>query len=74
MGSRRTYSYTGPPAGSTSESAGRDRWPPPSDPVTKRSYEKNESVVHATPLITSGLLPAKWYTPRPCMIAQIDLA
>ena len=48
--SRRTYSSTGPPAGFTSESAGRDRWPPPSDKVTKRSYEKNESVVHATPL------------------------
>ena len=48
--SRRTYSLTGPPAGSTSKSAGRDRWPPPSDKVTKRSYEKNESVVHATPL------------------------
>ena len=36
--SRRMYSSAGPPAGSTSESAGRDRWPPPSDPVTKRSY------------------------------------
>ena len=48
--SRRTYSSTGPPAGFTSESAGRDRWPPPSDKVTERSYEKNESVVHATPL------------------------
>jgi hypothetical protein len=50
VGSRRTYSSTGPPAGPKSESAGRDRWPPPSDKVTKRSYEKNESVVHATPL------------------------
>ena len=48
--SRRRYSLTGPPAGSTSESAGRDRWPPPSDRVIKRSYEKNESVIHATPL------------------------
>ena len=38
--SRRRYSPTGPPAGSTSESAGRDRWPPPSDRVTKRSYKK----------------------------------
>ena len=47
--SRGTYSSTGPPAGSTSESAGCGRWPPPSDRVTKRSYEKNESVVHATP-------------------------
>ena len=35
--SRRTYSPTGPPAGSTSESAGRDRCPPPSNRVTKRS-------------------------------------
>ena len=51
VGSRRTYSSAGPPAGPTSESAGRDRWPPPSDRVTKRSYEKNESVVHATPLL-----------------------
>jgi hypothetical protein len=33
--SRRTYSSTGPPAGSTPESAERDRWPPPSDRVTK---------------------------------------
>jgi hypothetical protein len=28
--SRRAYSATGPPTGSSSESAGRDRWPPPS--------------------------------------------
>ena len=40
--SRRTYSSTGPPAGFTSESAGRDRWHPPSNRVTKRSYEKKK--------------------------------
>ena len=50
VGSRRTYSSTGPPAYPTSESAEPDRWPPPSDKVTTHSYEKNESVVHATPL------------------------
>ena len=59
--SRRTYSSTGPPAGFTSESAGRDRWPPPSDKVTERSYEKNESVVHATPLDPGVTSQYNWY-------------
>ena len=40
--SRRRYILTGPPAGSTSESAGRDRWPPPSDRVTKAPIEKTK--------------------------------
>jgi hypothetical protein len=40
--SRRTYSQTGPPAGSTSESAGQNRWPPPSDRVTNAPIEKTK--------------------------------
>jgi len=40
--SRRTYSQTGSPAGSTSESAGQNRWPPPSDRVTNAPIEKTK--------------------------------
>jgi hypothetical protein len=43
--SRRTYSYTGAPAGSKSESVGRDRWPPPSDRVTTTKFTRSTLVL-----------------------------